>query len=279
MFAISFAALSLFAIGRFAAYLFKGEKALPPRPRSRMAKVGYGGLICSCAVFALAIAENFSAKEGLLVSSVGPLQDVQAKLIGTPANEGNEPSTTSEQQDGEAGEDSSRASEKGLFAGIVGSLIGAAETQSATNVNSSGTSRSQTGNSSDAVLAALEPKPVTSWMQDNERPTGATTNASVKKMPQPGGTYSARLTSIDQTVSVASVADSGTSQSSKLLDSANEFEAAIGLDGRATANKLTAQSDNETVPTPGGTFSERLIVPLGAKVHGSFSEIQPGGSF
>lgn len=81
MIGVSVAAMTLFVSGRVAVYLFKSQRTLPPKPRSWMARVACGGLVCSIALFVLAAAENFTPDEGLLVAGVQTLKSFQVKLL------------------------------------------------------------------------------------------------------------------------------------------------------------------------------------------------------
>ena len=108
-----------------------------------------------------------------------------------------------------------------------------------------------------------------------------------RQLPEPGGGYSASLTPVDLNVTIPSVVsieeetDANTvSSSGPFLSQASEIEAAIGLDGRSTASKLTSHENQPISFEPGGTFSEPLIVPLGTKIHGGAKAVaQPGGAF
>ena len=272
-------AMILFAVTRLAAYLIKSEKSLPLNPKSRMAKLGYGGFVCSVAVLILAVAENFAAKEGLLASSIEPVKAVQARLLNAKLTNDRENGARATEQNSDRKPESRDKAKEGTISSIIASaksFIGLDSPIATSGSERSGNASSVNVSVDDAGLAGLQPKPITSWMQGQN---GIASNAPTRSMPEPGGTFSARLTSIDLDVSIASVNGSQSEAPSKMLSSVSEVEAAIGLDGRATASKIAAQNNEETASDPGGTFSEKLIVPIGAKVHGAYSKIQPGGSF
>lgn len=129
-----------------------------------------------------------------------------------------------------------------------------------------------------SILASPAPKPIAS----TEKVQSDTAVSSAKETASaldPSGTFKARLPSVDLDESVTSVPDSDPTNSGNSLDDVLVVEASIGLDGRATASKLLSQNNEDAVCEPGGTFGEKLVVPLGAEVHGSFSKIKPGGSF
>lgn len=277
-----------FIFFRFGSYFVLRRKEFPERPRSLTAKCAFGGSLLSIAFFGLAIAEKFAANEGILVSQVPSLKPLQTKFISTLTTKedqaiGDEVNRQPADAPGDRINASNAIGEQGPsdwaddLAGSTTSRNDYPEPEPIRNF------RTQTAPSS-STAGAVSIQGSTPALQSMAIPESFL--ATDRSIPPPGGTFSANLNPFASTRALSSpTASNGLSESNdnsvsyseySKAGQASELEAALGIDSRVLADRMTL----ETVPTPGGSFGEVLRIREDENLWGG-SQIAPppGGVF
>lgn len=283
-------ALAAFVLARFYEFVFCKARSLPRYPRSRMAKISYGTFILSLYLVGLAMIESYAGPQGILAARVPQLVIVQSRIV--EKLQGSSDHLNSASRDGWSTTSNSRTPPMRVESVTRPRQSGENERNAIATKSRQDVPNSDAADLSSkhapAPTATLQLKPVRSWMSESSTTTSGTNAADhQRKLPEPSGGFSALLTPVDLNVTVDSAASIQVGADNSLVNSvesslsqASEIEAAIGLDGRSTASKLTSHENQPVLFEPGGTFSEPLIVPLGIKIHGGAkATVQPGGAF
>ncbi len=287
--AVGTVAFAGFVLTRFYEFAFCKIRALRRRPRSRMAKLSYGTFIISLYLVGLAMIESYAGPQGFLVARIPQLEIVQSHIVERLQGSPNDPNSTS--SDGRNTTSnlrtpSTRVEPVTRPRRSNTNARNAIATKSHQAVTAAGVA-DLASKRTPAPTVRWQPKPVRSWMSESSTTSGTIAADHQRELPEPGGGFSAKLTPVDLNVTIASVAsiqgltdNNSVNSVESSLSQVSEIEAAIGLDGRSTASKLTSHENQPVLFEPGGTFSEPLIVPLGTKIHGGAkATVQPGGAF
>ncbi|WP_146390060.1 hypothetical protein [Allorhodopirellula solitaria] len=291
-FAFGCVAFAVFALARSYDFVFRKVRTIPRRPRSKIAKLAYGGVIVSFYLAGLAVIESYAGPRGFLASRFPKLGAFQSQMLGEsqslpadpvsspsiPSNEVTVKSPTRTTPENAALRSKPRIQEQ------------ATERANAVDANRTTTASPVTTVTSTPAppsKAPLNPKPVRSWMNSTGNSDEMVAADTPREIPEPGGGYSAKFSPNDRGAVISSGSSiddepdaNGGRSAGPQLTHASEIEAAIGLDGESIASKLTSHEGQPISFEPGGTFSEPLIVPLGTKIHGGAKAVvQPGGAF
>lgn len=87
MLALAVLSMGIFVTRRVFEFTFKGQKQLPPDPKSSVSKLAWGGTFVGICLLVMSIAESFSGDKGWLAQVVPPVADLQAQLSLTRSEE------------------------------------------------------------------------------------------------------------------------------------------------------------------------------------------------
>lgn len=237
----------LFVIAKMWQYAFGKQRRLPSQPRSRLAKLGYFAFFMSLGLFGLAIAERYSPANGFAATKIQPLAQVQDTVLGWLPPPESDASDGSSEDSVDTASDSVAQQSPGILDSVSSFLLGEESDSGPASVQ----------DQQQAALESLQPKPVQSWQakQPNtqlEQKYGFNGNSS--QIPTPGGSFSAKLTSMDAVPGSNNASSSSTTAGpfgSAQSQQVTEAEASLGFDGRSAANLI----ERDSTPEPGGAFT------------------------